>query len=274
MTRVLFLFGLLLPSICFSATPREVTTCGAFKERFMFALWSSAAGPPNPERVAGKLGVKEYEFEAGDGRLLRGYVVQSPEPSVESTITVVLLGNAMLADQVVGDFDRFLSAGSDVLILDYRGYGRSEGVRRLKAMVLDYQEAFDKLSSSYARLRIYAMSFGGVIAGNSLHRLEIKRSNIKLVIDAAPSFLSKDGCPEEYDLVRNLDLRIPTLVVYGTEDTVVGAARTRDLVDLAAKQGVDVYRCEGCEHPMMGPREEWNRRIDKAADFLFGKTNG
>ena len=101
MSKFLVIVGLLLSSIYANATPREVTTCGAFKERFMFALWSAAGGRPNPDRVADISGVEEYEFEAGDGTVLRGYVVRSPEPRDESTITVVLLGNAMLADQVV-----------------------------------------------------------------------------------------------------------------------------------------------------------------------------
>ena len=274
MRKFLIIVGLLLWSIYANATPREVTTCGPLKERFMFALWSAAGPRPNPDRVDDISGVDEYEFEADDGRVLRGYIVRSPEPRDEATVTVVLLGNAMLADQVVDKFDRFLSAGSDVLILDFRGYGRSEGRRRLNAMVIDYQELFEYLVNVYAQVRVYAMSFGGIVAGNSLYRLEPKRSNIKLVIDAAPSFVSTDGCPEEYDLVQNLDPQVPTLVVYGTADTVVGMARTRDLVDRAVELEIEVYECEECKHPLMGPREEWNRRIDKAVQFLFGESSG
>ena len=274
MRKLLIIVGLLLSSIYANATPREIVTCGPLKERFMFALWSAVGGRPNPDRVADMSGVKEYEFKAADGRILRGYIVNPPESRDERTITVVLLGNAMLADQVVGKFDRFLSAGSDVLILDYRGYGRSDGVRRLNAMVIDYQEVFERFVNEYAQVRVYGMSFGGVVAGNSLHRLEPKPSNIKLVIDAAPSFVSKDGCPEEYDLVQNLDPNVPTLVVYGTADTVVGMARTRDLVKRAVDLEIEVYECEECKHPLMGLYEEWNRRMDKAVQFLFGESSG
>ena len=55
------------------------------------------------------------------------------------------------------------------IIYDYRGYGRSEGKRRLKAIVHDVKEILTSLTAqAYEKRLVYAMSLGGVFFLNSL----------------------------------------------------------------------------------------------------------
>ena len=53
----------------------------------------------------------------------------------------------MLADQIIGSFQDYASAGYDVYLFDYRGYGSSEGKPRLRAILSDYGEIIDHLDS-------------------------------------------------------------------------------------------------------------------------------
>ena len=64
-------------------------------------------------------------------------------------------GNAMLANRLLSHFIHFASAGVDVYIFDYRGNGKSEGKRRLKAMVSDYLQIIDMLNSRPYTYRLF-----------------------------------------------------------------------------------------------------------------------
>ena len=144
----------------------EQSVCG-LKEPFVFWLWSNMAGSPNANRLASLENVDDISFKTKDNRILRGYKLKATGNTGQVTspkgYLLVLQGNAILSDQILDEFAHFSSAGFDVFIYDFRGYGRSEGKRRLKAIVSDYVEIIAALNSSnYDRHLIYAMSFGGI----------------------------------------------------------------------------------------------------------------
>jgi alpha/beta superfamily hydrolase len=56
-------------------------------------------------------------------------------------------GNAMLADQIMGELQFFRDLGLDVYIFDYRGYGLSQGKSRLAALISDYREIIPWLNA-------------------------------------------------------------------------------------------------------------------------------
>lgn len=56
----------------------------------------------------------------------------------------------------------------DTYIYDYRGYGRSDGAARFKAMVEDTDEILSRLEAQYPVVRIYGMSLGAVIASHAI----------------------------------------------------------------------------------------------------------
>ena len=181
---------------------------------------------------------------------------------------LVVPGNAMLADQILGSFTRFASKGVDVYIFDYRGYGRSLGKRRLKAMVSDYGEIIDWLNSmDYKRRLFYAMSFGGVLLLNALR----ERTADSVVIDSTPSRLSGYGCPEPYDPVTNLPPQAGNLLfIAGAKDRIVTPRMSRELIETAQQRGASVLRDPEMSHPFedrsLTVRE---RRMQAVSSFLL-----
>ena len=108
------------------------SVCGFFKERLLGLLWSLLAGPTNAARVQDLPGIEAVSFDTVDGRRLGGYKLKSDGQA--HGYILIGLGNAMLADQVIGEF-RFLQAASfDVYAYDHRGYGLSEGKSRFAAL--------------------------------------------------------------------------------------------------------------------------------------------
>lgn len=254
----------------------EQTVCG-LKEPFIFWLWSSQAGRPDQKRLRGLGSVEDISITTRDGRILRGYKLAAKRNTGNNLMAkvkgylLVLQGNAILADQILGEFRRYADAGYDVYIYDYRGYGRSEGKRRLKAMVNDYQEIIANLGSEAYRERlVYAMSFGGILL---LDALEASLSLDRIVIDSSPARLSGYGCPADYDPVNHLPADCSNyMFITGLKDRVVSPAMSQEMVEKARDKGATIVAEPDFSHPFMDT--DWSihqRRMELIADFLLKK---
>src|SRR5947199_9189915 len=108
----------------------------------------------------------------------------------------------MLADHSLDTLKDFATHGINVFVYDYRGYGNSEGKRRLKAIVSNYREIFDALKKAYSgRKYLYGVSFGGIVLLNLIGR---RADFDKAVIDSTPSCVYTFGCTTDYDHVLHL----------------------------------------------------------------------
>jgi alpha/beta superfamily hydrolase len=251
----------------------EERVCGV-KEPFIFWLWSNAAGRPNSKRLDGLDNVKDIAYKTKDGRTLRGYQLTAREikPAQENKakgFLLVLQGNAILADQILTDFSRYAQAGYDVYIYDYRGYGRSEGKRRLKAMVSDIKEIINYLSAkSYKRRLVYAMSFGGILL---LDALDANMKLDKVIIDSTPSRLSNYGCPKDYDPINHLPKECSNFMfITGQRDRVVTTSMAKDIVMKAQQCDAKIIRDAEFAHPFMDADfSVHQRRMKTIEQFLL-----
>ena len=267
---------MLLPGLLCAMEPGdtalEVSVCG-LQEPVMFWLWSSMAGNPDAGRLAGLQHVEDIAFETRDGRWLRGYRLKATDtdglPVAPKGYLLVIQGNAILADRILAAFAPFASAGLDVYVYDFRGYGRSGGRRRLKAIVSDYAEITAALDAAdYEQHLVYAMSFGGIalLDGLASHgRLD------RVVIDSTPARLSTYGCPQEYDPVEHLPADARNfLVIAGGNDRVVTPGMSRELLETAGARGAGVFRDEAFAHPFMdADRSVHRRRMQGIEEFLL-----
>jgi alpha/beta superfamily hydrolase len=276
-----FIGALLVSSLHSASTFAEMSernleerVCG-FKEPIAFWFWSIAAGRPDPSRLAHLQNVEDISLSVQDGRMLRGYVLRARSFGNNKVspkgYLLVAQGNAMLADQILSNFSGFANSGLDVYIFDYRGYGRSEGKRRLKAIVSDYGEIIEHLNSlQYPAQRFYGMSFGGIVV---LNALKSRLGDHRVVIDSTPSRLSDYGCPETYDPVRNLPQHGANhLMIVGLQDHVVTPAQSKELLKVAEERGATILREPEFSHPFMDPKlSVHQRRMQLVKGFLLGE---
>ena len=251
------------------ATPLEQTTCG-LKEAFVFWLWSSAAGKPDAGRLAGSTGIEPVKVTAADGHTLHGYryrATQAPTgPERARGYLLVVQGNATLADRLIGHFQPFAAQGYDVYVFDYRGYGRSEGKRRLQAILNDYRQIIRHLDAKpYGRRAFYGISLGGLIL---LDALQAQPGEHTVAIDSTPSRLSGYGCPASHDPVNNLPEDAGRLlVIAGARDTVVRPAASGELLERAEARGATVLRAPDWGHPFMDGQTV--HRLETVRRFLL-----
>lgn len=260
--------GMLSSPIHGYAQDLEEAVCG-FIEPLMFWIWSSAAGRPKAAYALRFPNVESISFTTQDHRTLRGYKINATASGTDPKgYLLVAQGNAMLADQLVGYFTDYARQGYDVYIYDYRGYGRSEGKARLKAIVADYQGIIDQLNSlPYPRRLMYGISFGGIVVLNVIGE---GYDYNKAVIDSTPSKLSSYGCPARYDPVNNLpENSSRIMIIAGEQDRVVRVEDMEELLEKASQRSATVLRGEEFAHPFMDTEALHRRRMEKVKDFLL-----
>lgn len=233
---------------------RETAICGKFREPFTFWLWHAMTPDPDLSRLAGDPLIEAVEFVTADVRTLRGYKLKAHDASGQSIqpkgYVLMALGNAMIADRMMRELSAYGSRGYDAYVFDYRGYGLSEGKRRINAIIEDYREIVADLNSRYRRKMLYGVSLGGMVMMNVIG------SGVAFdaaVVDSSPSRMSVHGCPERIDPVRHLSARFASrlLVITGKQDQVLPMAQTRELREQAAVLGARTVDDEAFAHPFM-----------------------
>jgi pimeloyl-ACP methyl ester carboxylesterase len=114
------------------------------------------------ERRPGQL-LEEHEFRGGDGVLLRGVAYRHPAAQA----TVLLYGNNAFRVAQQGHILLAALAGLplNVVQLDYRGYGRSEGQPTAAAIQADALLAYDQVRREFpGPLIVHGHSFGSFVA--------------------------------------------------------------------------------------------------------------
>ena len=273
--KLLYLaFLLLVTTSTVCASEREDTVCGFFQERFLFWLWSSAAPEPDPHRIHDSKFIEPVEFVTSDNKKLKGYKYNAHNDSglevKPKGYVLMALGNAMISDQIIDDLKNFSLSGLDVYIYDYRGYGNSEGRRRINALIEDYNEIVRHFNKSYEHRYLYGISLGGAILMNVIG------SGVNFdaaVIDSSPSRFSEYGCPKNIDPIENLphDAR-KLLVITGDQDEVLGQEMVSELREEAERRGATIVRGELYSHPFMDrDREVHNQRLNYVLKHFIGR---
>jgi hypothetical protein len=254
-----------LPAMAVPDNP-ETSVCGFLREPLAFWLFRRAAGSPDAQRVAGIRDIERIHFETLDKRTLAGYRLRAK--GKPRGYLLVAPGNAMLADQIMGELQIFRDRGFDVYVYDYRGYGISGGSTRLKAIISDYREIVAHLNrQNYRHRALYGMSMGGVIL---LNAVGARGEFSALVVDSSPSRISHLGCPGEYDPVNHLPADCSRLqLIIGERDRVVWPAEMEELMVAIRNRGGKVIERLDYAHPFQDAPAVHRRRLEEVAAFLL-----
>lgn len=237
-----------------------------------FAFWSNqndyifepaTALQTTPERVG--LKAEEFYIPSGtgteSGKLFSWWI---PSANIDAPTMLYFHGN----DKNVGhvrdlEYARGMHGqGYNVLMIDYRGYGKSSGGKPTEAKVYeDAESAWDYLVKqrgiSPGHIFIYGHSLGGAIAIDlATHHADaagiIEESSFTSM-PAIASSMSYDLptdmlIHERFDsLSKVAELKIPLLIIHGTWDKTVPYKMGQQLFD-AARQPKTIELIEGGAH--------------------------
>jgi uncharacterized protein len=215
--------------------------------------------PPSPPLLRG--GVKEVvpvqpSETPPSPPLLRGGVKEVvPVPPLNKgnsgRVVLYLHGNGSNVGANVEHANRFHGLGLSVFLIDYRGYGKSQGDFPSESRVYeDAQQAWDYLVKQRGinpnQIYIYGHSLGGAIAIDLAVRqpdaagliVEGSFTSVRAMVDFQKPlfrvFPIDFLLAQRFDSLSKVDrLQMPVLFIHGTADSVVPAEMSKKMFDAA-----------------------------------------
>lgn len=166
----------------------------------------------------------------------------------------------------------FVEMQYDVLVMDYRNYGKSSGTLTEEALYLDAQFCYDYLLKTYSEqdIIVYGRSLGTAIAtyvaSKNRPELLILETPYYSMVDVARSgfpllpikYLLKYKLPS-HKFIDNVKCNI--LMIHGTEDEVIPLEIAKKLFEVAPKGKSTFITIEGGEHNNLSEFTEYNEAI-------------
>jgi uncharacterized protein len=217
-----------------------------------FPVSRMSAGPKDLH-----LSHQDVSFSAQDGTRLHGWLFPLPG---EAPVVVYFHGNAENISHCLDFAQTLLAQGIEVFLVDYRGYGKSEGTPSEQGIYLDGDAAYRYLAEEkkYApeRIVLFGRSLGGAVA----IEVSLRRRVRAVIIESAftstrdmaktmfPFCLFFPLLPVHYDSIGKIAaVSVPKLFIHSENDEIVPFAMGRALFE-AAPQPKYFFPLKGAGH--------------------------
>jgi uncharacterized protein len=204
----------------------------------------------------------------GSGKVERvhGWWMKAKQPNAK--VLLYLHGNGINIGANIAHANRFYQTGFSVLLIDYRGYGRSDGVfPSEKRVYQDATTAWNYLVQQQkippSQIFIYGHSLGGAIAIDLAVRhpdtagliVESSFTSIRDMVSYRKGFgiFPIDLIlTQRFESIKKLSqLKMPVLFLHGTADSTVPSFMSQKLYD-AAPEPKKLVLVPGAEHNNVG----------------------
>jgi len=221
-----------------------------FQSRFLYFPVRDLTGTPDQMGWA----YEDLSLRAADGVKLDAWFV--PAEGAKATV-LFCHGNAGNVSHRMDTLRILRELGLNVLIFDYRGYGRSDGKPTEKGTYLDAEAAWQYLVErrglSPKQIIVHGRSLGGAIAAD----LAARRQPAALIVESAftsvpdlaaklyPVYPVRLMSRFRYDTRRRIaEVGCPVLVAHSAEDEMIPFAHGRRLFE-AAKEPKEFLELAG-----------------------------
>ncbi len=219
-------------------------------------------GPNSPEAIPASVGLDDGELvtvRADDGVTLRGWYLPPPATvAVPAPAVIWFYGNMETVYDLAASVRWLRPPAAALLVLDYRGYGMSDGSATESGLYRDAEAAWSFLTTrpeiDTTRVGVYGRSLGSAVG---LY-LATERPVRALVLDS-PFTTGRAMAGEHYPFVpgafltleldnlgRARRLAIPLLIFHGTKDIISPVAMGEAIAE--AGNAEEFIRLEGAGH--------------------------
>ncbi|QDU34745.1 Alpha/beta hydrolase family protein [Poriferisphaera corsica] len=169
-------------------------------------------------------------------------------PEQPAPVIIFAHGNGEVIDNWLFEFDDYRQLGLHVLLVEFKGYGRSAGKPSERAILTDFTQAYDMITQrpdvDADRVIVHGRSIGGGIAAG----LAAKRPSVGLILESTftsvtplarkfflPGFLVFDKL-DVNSVLQNYDQ--PVLIIHGRRDEIIPPHHARrNFATLSPDQG-------------------------------------
>ncbi len=201
-----------------------------------------------------QIGARDVWLRAADGVKLNAWWLEVPGSRLA---TLFLHGNAGNVTVRAGHLRAIAEAGSSVLVVDYRGYGRSEGRPDEAGLYADAEAAYQHLlAAGYTpdRIVLHGESLGTAVAVELASRRPVAGMILEAPFNAAREVARKVLPVLGPMVIRCFDSRerikrvhVPLLVIHGDRDMIVPQALGRALFE-EANEPKTFWSVAGADH--------------------------
>jgi pimeloyl-ACP methyl ester carboxylesterase len=214
--------------------------------------------------------IEEYNVETRDGAIINGLRFKAPQPK---GIVFYLKGNSKSIKgwgKFAVDFTRH---GYDVLMVDYRGFGKSTGRRTQKAIKRDMQVIYNKIKENVDEK--YIILYGRSLDSGFAAKLASMNNPRMLILDAPYYSLSKVA--KKYIPFMPLSILIkfpmptykwlqyvncPIHIIHGTDDKLI-PYKTSVKLSKIKPNSTTLYTVIGGGHKNLNTFESYHKMLSE-----------
>ena len=242
------------------------------------AVFHPTPYPAGPWELQQRLGAEDVWLETSDGIKIHGWRIGAGAEA--EWMTLYFHGNAGNISHRIEHIAAIRAAGSHLLMIDYRGYGKSEGSPSEEGIYRDADAAYRYLrDQGYepSRIVLHGESLGTAVAVD----LAARQPCAGVVLEApfpSASAVARYVLPvlgplvarglETGNKIRNV--RAPVFVIHGDNDEVIPYELGREVFE-AANEPKQLWTLEGSHHnDIVSVAGE--RYVERLKEF-YGKLN-
>lgn len=210
--------------------------------------------PEGPWDLQSRFAAEDVFLTGPDGVKIHGWLIPAATPAFGLT-TLYLHGNAGNLTHRIDHIAAITQAGSELLIIDYRGYGKSEGAPSEEGLYLDAATAYDWLAAQGRRtIILHGESLGTAPAVE----LATRREAAALILEAP--FPSAKAVAQQVlpllgplivsgfeTITRMPHVGCPVYVIHGDRDEVIAYKLGKEVFEAGA-QPKQMWTVEGAGH--------------------------
>lgn len=213
---------------------------------------------------------EELNFKTSDNKLLNGLLFKAEN---SKGLIFYLHGNAGNLSSWGFAAKTYTDLNYDVFILDYRGYGKSEGkITNQKQLFDDVQTVYDGMKKQYQENQIVVLGYS---IGSGLASKLASENNPKLLILQAPYYSLTDLVRTKFPIIPSFILKyklennkylkkckMPAVLFHGKEDLVIYHESSLKLKE-ECQNIQELITIEGLGHNGMTDHPTYQMEIEK-----------
>ncbi len=219
-------------------------------------------------------------FSTTDGTRLHGWFFESRSQTVLATV-IYFHGNGGNISNVGWVGERLATRGFDVLVFDYRGYGRSEGnLKDEDELYADADAAYDYVLSERNAQAASVVLYGQSLGTTAVVDLASRKKSGAIILESGPSSASDMAgvalpwlprrlhflARNRFDSARKLAaVHCPVLITHGDPDPTIPTEQGR-LLFAAAHEPKKLLIFPGAGHNVFG--KSGNKYLDILKEFI------
>lgn len=180
-------------------------------------------------------------------------------------------GNAENIEQNITFFKRFFP-NKTVYLINYRGYGKSEGTPTQNNLFSDALNVYDKVKLNHKTISLMGRSLGSGVASFVSSKREVKKlvlitpyDSILNVAKSAYAFLPVGLLlKDRYESIKYVpNIKAKTLIIYGSKDEVINPKKTQYLIKAFKKEQLEVVLIPNANHNDISLYNEYTNSLNE-----------